>query len=253
MSKILCFSKEEIALLCASYNITDLVCFENKEETVRDDETVIERYYRTLFQLCKKEYIKAAEDGFIVSEEVKAIFSVLKTSDKVMTTSCKDENVPGYCLYFSEDSDIVLMREGNRKDEYVKVEMLSKDEFSEFIRVSGTLMEETIWGEFSEYPVEQEIIGTQIVDFLQKGNLENAEKLWEMPQIVSLFRIQEPKTALAMYYVALVKQPIQDRILAVDAEKIQLFTYSEKMVLDLFLRIWEEKNDISRCVCSKCK
>lgn len=253
MSKSLCFSKEEISLLCASYHITDLVCFKNGEETVRNDETVIERYHRTVFELYKKEYLKAAENGFIVSKEVKAIFSVLKTCNKVMTTSCKDENVPGYCLYFSESPDIVLMREGDRKDEYVKAELLSKEEFFEFIKSSGTLPEETIWEEFAGYPAKQEMIGIQMKDFLQKGSLCNGEKLWEIPEVISLFRIQQPQTAFVMCYVALVKQPIWDRILMMDAEGIEIFTYSEKTVQDLFLRIWEEKDDISGCVCSKCE
>lgn len=245
MSKSLCFSKEEISLLCASYKITELVCFQHQKENIREEETVTEKYHRTLFQLCKKEYIKATEEGFVVSEEVKAIFSILKTCDKVMTTSCKNENVPGYCLYFSDTSDIILMREGNRKEEYVKVELLNREEVSEFLKASGTLMEETVWEEFSEYQIEQEITGTQIKDFLKNGRLENAEKLWDLPEVISLFRIQEPQTALTLYYVALVKQPIQDRILLVDEEGIQVFTYSEKMVPDLVLKLWEEKNDIS--------
>ena len=244
MNKSFGFSREEFSLLCNVYNIMELVCFEQKEGSVAENRTVDEIYHQTLFQLCRKEYINVEGSDFRVSEEIKGIFSVLKNSDLVVTTFCREEDVPGFCLYFSKNTGVVVMREGSRAGEYVKVELLKKGEAAEFIKTSGMLMMESMGTELSAECEVYEVVGVQLEEFLQWGDLETADSLRDIPEIVTLFKLQNPATALKTGYIALVKQPMQDKILVVDAEGIRHFAYSEHMVMELFQEMWEEENDI---------
>lgn len=253
MGKSLGFSKEEFSVICDVFAIDRLVCFDAKEELILKENTVAEVYHQTLFQLCKKGYIVLAETDFVLSKEVKAIFSILKKCENVVSISTKDENVPGYCIYFSGEDDFVLMRGGTRTGEYVKIEMLSKDEFLTFLKESEVLLPETLWEDFPKIQAKRDIVGEQLIKFLKNGNLESAEELWEIPQVTSLFRVQNPRSGTKKCYLAVVKQPIQDRIVVINGENIQIVTYSEKRMLELLQEIQEKENGIGGCDCSQCE
>ena len=245
MNKSLCFSTEEFSIICHAYHITELVCFKQQTTPIVEDEAMAKQYHQSLFQLCKKGYLHVTEAGFQVSEEVKSIFSTLKNCDTVITIVCKEGTVPGFCLYFSGNSDAVVMREGSRKGEYVKAELLRKEDIAEFIKNSGILMEESIGNDLINNDKEYEIVGERLQEFLQYGDLETAEILCDMPEFVSMLRVQNPVTAFRLCYIALIKQPVQDRIIVVNEKEIQVFGYSENKVMELLQKMWEEENDIS--------
>ena len=245
MSKSLCFSKEEFSVICHAYGITKLVCFEQKSNLNVNEDEILELYNQTLFQLYKKEYLDVTETGFMVSNEVKRIFSVLKKCDMVLTTFCREESVPGYCLYFSKNSEAVLMRAGSRVGEYVKVELLKDDEITEFIIASGVLLPDSIGADLSDVCADCEIEGVQLQEFLQSGDIESADNLSEIPEVVTLLKIQNPTTASKICYIALVKQPIQDYMMIVDDKGIQMVMYSINKVVEVFRKKWEDQNDIS--------
>ena len=253
MGKSLGFSKEEFSVICNVYDITQLVCFKAHENVNLQENAKNDTYNQILFQLYKKGYIMVGETEFVVSEEVKAIFSILKKSETVITISAKDESVPGYCIYFSDEEKFVLMRDGTRKGEYVKCELMNKEEFFSFLKDSEALLADTLWEDFSEKRRERDVIGEQLIEFLEKGNLESAENLWEIPQVNSLFRIQNPRSGNKKCYIAVVKQPIQDKIVIVNEENIRIFSYTEKKMMELFQEIQENENGIGRCNCSKCE
>ena len=253
MGKSLGFSKEEFSVICDVFDIDKLVCFETEEESVLKENTISEVYHQLLFQLYKKVYIILEETDFVLSKEVKDIFSILKKCESVISISTKDENVPGYCIYFSGEDDFVLMRGGTRTGEYVKIEMLSKDEFLTFLKESEVLLPETLWEDFPKMQGKRDIVGEELRKFLESGNLENAEELWEIPQVTSLFRVQNPRSGTKKCYLAVVKQPIQDRIVVINGENIQIVTYSEKRMLELLQEIQEKENGIGGCDCSQCE
>lgn len=253
MGKSLGFSKEEFSIICDVFGINRLICFETEEELILEESTIAQIYYQTLFQLCKKGYIIFEETNFVLSKEVKTMFSILEKCENVVSISTKDEYVPGYCIYFSDEDDFVLMRGGTRTGEYVKIEMLSRDEFLTFLKESEVLLPETLWEDFPDMYTQHDMMGEQLKEFLESGNLENADNLWEIPQVSSLFRIQNPRNGKKKCYLAVVKQPIQDRIMVINEENIQIFTYTEKKMLELLQEVQEKKYGIGGCDCSQCE
>ena len=85
MGKSLGFSKEEFSVICDVFDIDKLVCFETEEESVLKENTISEVYHQLLFQLYKKVYIILEETDFVLSKEVKDIFSILKNRESILT------------------------------------------------------------------------------------------------------------------------------------------------------------------------
>lgn len=253
MGKSLGFTREEFSVICDAFEIWQLVCFDEQEDENSQESKEKDTYNQILFELYKKEYIMLEGEQFVVSDEVKTIFSILKKCENVVTVSTKDENVPGYCIYFSKEERFVLMRYGNRKGEYVKIELMDKEDFFIFLKDSEVLLPEISWEDVVEKRVDRDVIGEQLRTFLEIGNLAEAEQMWDIPQVSSLFRIFNPRTGKKKGYFAIVKQPIQDRIIAVNEENIEMFSYSQQKILELFQKIQENENGIGRCDCSQCE
>lgn len=231
--KCFCFSKTEFAVMTMAYGIEKLVCFQEPEKEEWSPLQQSEEYNRAVFGLYKKAMLENSENGLKVSKEAKSIFSILKECRAVLTTETKNVAISGYCLYFGQNEDFIILRPGTRVGEYIKAERARKEELQEFLEESGILPEETISEKFLEDRQEFPIIGDTILQLLSQDNIKTSEHLRCLTEAETIMVLREPITGIEIACIGILHQPLQDKIIWMEGKEIKLFPYSIKKTMEV--------------------
>ena len=231
-------------MLTMLYDIKRLVCFkeQNNKEILLDYQK--EEYNRTIFNLYKKNILEPTENGLKVSDEIKEIFFLLKNCHTMLTIETKIQAISGYCVYFGKKEYFVIMRPGSREGEYVKIEKLRKEYLKQFLTESNAVPEETISQEYLEYCKDFPLVGDEILNFLSQKGKKDWEKLYHIENTQTIIVAQEPATGKEIEYFAIIKQPMQDKILAINDTKSEVFSYSVKILSEVLENMLEVRHDI---------
>ncbi len=122
------FSEAEFNVLCNVCEIKRVVCFEQKNEELTEEEV-----YRCIINLVERKILVQKEDSLAFSEEAEAMFGGI--ADRTLTCQIHSGTgeFPDCCFYVKSDGSFVMAEPGARDEEYVILKHINCYTFYEFL------------------------------------------------------------------------------------------------------------------------
>ncbi|MBQ9991574.1 MAG: hypothetical protein IJP31_11660 [Lachnospiraceae bacterium] len=239
INKCIGVSKAQFSILASAYGIDHLFCFSDRRAQAGSVKEQREEYIISLFYLYKAGLLTWGKDSLVPTGEIGEMFSLLRNCKRILVVECKDRSIPDLCLYFSAGEEFVLLRAGTREDEYVKMEKCERKGLQRILEESGMLPEPDSTEVFRENRREHELVGEEAILFL-KEEKKDIRKLKEIPQTEVIFTIRDGKSSLEQGCLALLHQPIQDKVILINGNKEEIFPYSLSRIMESIQKMLED-------------
>lgn len=136
VTKIVCLSENAFSILANAYNVERILWFERENDSIPHD-SIKEEYMKTLFEM-KQQNLICADGEFLKAEEyVDELFQILKYAYCIVTIQGRGKDSVDMCLYIDWKDRVAVLRKGNRKKDYVKLEKRRKADIFRLLEEGG--------------------------------------------------------------------------------------------------------------------
>lgn len=244
VSKITGISRNMFSVLATAYGLDRIACFE-KEEKVIPIERQKREYFNTLFKMCQENMIAIKENHLEPIGEIRDCFEIMKESRKIVTIQGRNSAGTNLCLYIEKNGNIVILRAGNRKNEFLKFEKQGKTELWQLLSDSGHLPE-SLLKEMQEEERENETQDMYSFSFLHQLQVKDSNEWFNIPQIESVIAVYDVKTDREEGILGIIYESLRDKLILKNSGKITITDYSPNEVMRSIENLLEEgKDDIS--------
>lgn len=223
----------EYQVVLLSFGITGLLCFEedlSKYENVSQQEL----YNMGLASLYNRKLIINNGDSFEFSEEISAGFRILKNCKKILCADLINDSI--CCIYFDGGEMFVVIEPGNREGEYAKMSVQGLCELEDFLKENSYIKESSSINDVIDFSMNLPVEGKKIesfIDSLQNGLIKDFAQIKELEDVSVLLTVHDRNLADYKYYIAVIEQPIQDKLLVYGDGKVTLDNYSDREMMAL--------------------
>ena len=233
----ICFDNQEFTVLLSALKVDSATCFESDSRAKLTQED----YDKGLFSLYKRKLIKTSDtsDAFVIEEECRRMFSVFKDSDFMLRLDCKEQAIPQFGLYVS-DNYCTVISPGMREREYIRMTAFPADDIPDFMEESGMMADDAI------VPQNDTVLGLQPsqdeewIRFLEEHPDPDDPMLYSY-EAVSVRAMQlDNRTGVAMTALYLVREPLQSKLVWILADgQMEIKPYSKDTMVSLLIQMME--------------
>lgn len=234
----LCFTEKEFLVLLSGIEVKKIVCFDlEKEEVVTQ-----KQYNEAVFSLCKRGILLSGKQGndLYLNEQYKPMFHVMKNAVCMFQFESSDKTIPEYCIY-SDNTNYVVATVGTRKDEYIKLGFIRREDFMTFFEEMDFFSNERMC-----MPLFLEC--TRIEDELKKEwktrSFISQDRFKSLSTLKFLITIKSMKDK-ELENIAIVWQEDSDKIVVSSNEGNEIILYSEEKIMGLLIEKIGGRYDIS--------
>lgn len=206
-----------------AFEIKDNPCFDYDDSQYKDADKQ-ELYNRGIASLyLKKLLINGVDDSFKLMPEIVAAFSIVKNCKKMIFAENKESSV---CLYFDGGNQFTVFEMGERENEYIKVSIREKEELFSFLRESSFIKDTIISDEYLRAQEEIPLVGDDVISEIGEV-VVNYDRLRELEVVSAMITIIDRTLYDNQIHLALISQPVQDKIFCEENGVKTLYVYSE--------------------------
>lgn len=203
VSKAYLLTFQQFLVLLHGKKITDLIIFEELQQTVVNEKEIIQ----TISTLMVQGIVKNVEEEYVLNDEISEILETLQNCNRILIEYTYKNSMPARCIYITEKIVVIQIDEvsGNR----IRIECFSRDTFEselfeneilENMQASDLLCENNNENEYRDYEIKTVIEDTfhsdvdklleddktyLIIDQYERGNVEKIKRSIVIKNILS--------------------------------------------------------------------
>ena len=243
LNKKYCFTDQEFLILAGSLGIKSLYGFKPTEPVRKQEREV----YQQLFKMTKKGFLEAVEDGYLVVPDIRELFRYMKDSRSVISVCAADDSFPEKCIYTGDNA--VLVEPGGLQGRYFKCSYDLPDQICDQLCENGVVFSQNIADDmlYDASPMSLELAENEELVKISTGleDLGDTQKRRELKKC-GVHTIIDKKSVCedsVQKRLLLVERPVYDIILVQSEERVEIFRYSRRLLLEV-LQQWMEEDDI---------
>lgn len=197
MEELFILQEEEFQILAAAMDFTEI--YGIPAIHVPDETSV----FYALYEMVQKGILEKAEEGFRLAEVYRTAFQNMKSAEKILAVTGRDEESSDICFYLG---DKLISLEESRQDKHaVKIGVFEKCELQKLLSERGFLPE-PFWkadiagqqaGE--ELPLKEETVFAEYLWFLPSEKAGKPYQSFRLLQNGCDYRIAEEKGEITVY------------------------------------------------------
>lgn len=242
LNKRYCFTDQEFLILAGSLGIKSLYGFKPTEPVRRQEREL----YQQLFRMTKKGFLEVLEDGYLVVPDIRELFRHMRNARSVISVCAVDDSFPEKCVYTGDKA--VLVESGGLQGRYFKCSYDMPEQIRDQICEDGVLFSQNISDDILYDTVPMNLGLTENEELVKiSARLEElsvTERFRELKRC-GAHTVMEKKSVCddsAQKRLLLVERPVYDVILLQSDEKVEIFHYSRRLLLEE-LQKWMEEDD----------
>lgn len=216
----------EYQVLASTYKLGKMICFEYDYSKYAGRE-LQELYNKGIFDLYKRGILYLEGETYCIRQDVRHIFNALKGSTLLMNAEHLQTDISTQCFYLSGGENVVVIRPGDRSEEYIKISEIDRNELIEYLTESGFILQELLGEELQTlYEWEAEEMGLS-------GPVHSLKELRQEQSVVSIFTFMNLKTASEMGCLAVAHNSLTDSLYLLEGQEFRSEPYSVANLLDV--------------------
>jgi len=206
----------EFMTLAASKGMQRVYGFVMKDQEQADDNEV----YQTMHHMVQMGYMKAVDDGFVLSPEFNVLFQVIKDAGRVLWIRENDGNGSDRCCYLGGDHCVVTQL-SSRDAKALKSSLIDTEHFEQYLYEEGSFLDSCV----TEVIIEEPCIEKAVEEF--------EEPLEGLKAVYELMDINNGQTIGSVWIQSL---ELEDRIM-VKSDVIRIWSYSKQKAIEEVMKL----------------
>lgn len=209
-------SELEFMTLAASKGMQRIYGFVMKDQEQADDNEI----YQTMYHMVQMGYMKAVDDGFVLSPEFNALFRVIKDAGRILWIRDNDGNASDRCCYLGGEHCVVTQL-SSRDEKAIKVSLIDTEDFEQYLFEEGSFLDNCA----AEVIIEEPCIERAAEDF--------EEPLEGLRAVYELMDIHNGQTIGSIWIQSL---ELEDRIM-VKCDVVRIWSYSKQKTMEEVMKL----------------
>ena len=235
-----CFTDQEFSLLAGSLGIRNFYGLKPRDPLWTEDREL----YQIIFQLMKKGFLEAVEDGYLVVAEIREMFQCLKGADSEISIYAVDGRFPVKCIYQGERQ--VLIEPGGIQGRYFKCSCVSSDELWDIFCEEKVLLPQNVADDmlYANMPITEELPEQTSRILRCIGGLDDRNDMLELKKygVRTVMEKRNMLRAELQEKILLIERPVYDLILLQESQTVKVFRYSQRILKELMSN-WEKEGE----------